>query len=92
MREEQRENTETFGERHTDDGLNEDFAGCAGIATDGFSGFLTDQTDANCGAEQTESAGDIAGDFSEEDVHVLWMVVVAIVAVRTRSTLPTKNS
>jgi len=68
--EEQRENTETFGERHTDDGLNEDLTGRAGIATNGFGGFLSDQTDAESGTEKTESAGDIAGDFSEEDVHI----------------------
>jgi len=69
--EEQRENAETFGERHPDDGLHEDLAGRAGIATDSFSGFVADHADADGGAEQTESAADVTGDFSEEEVHVL---------------------
>ena len=67
---EQRENAETFGERHTDDGLNEDFARGAGIATDGFGGFGADETDADGGAEETECASEIASDFSED--HVLY--------------------
>ena len=40
------------------------------------------------GAEETESAGDITGNFSEEEVHIFILVVVAVVAVRTRGTLP----
>lgn len=68
LSEEQRENTETFGEGHTDDGLNEDLAGSARIATDGFSGFLADETDADGGTEETEGAGDVASNFSEEEV------------------------
>jgi hypothetical protein len=90
FREEQRENAEAFRERHADDGLDEDLAGRAGIATDGFSGFLADETDAEGGAEKTESATDIAGDFSD-DGHVVDLVVVAVAAVRTRSTLPAIN-
>ena len=60
---------QTFGERHTDDGLDEDLAGSAGIAADGFGGFVADETDAEGGAEKTECAGDVASDFSEEDGH-----------------------
>ena len=89
--EEQRENAETFGERHTDDGLHEDLAGRAGIAADSFSGLVADETDADGGAEQTERAGDVtrnACGFSEEEVHIWWMVLVAVAAVRTRGTLP----
>src|SRR3954468_21550929 len=71
LREEERENAETFGERHTDDGLDEDLAGGGGIATDGFRGFLADKTDADSGAEQTEGRADITadGNFCEECVH-----------------------
>ena len=89
MSEEERENTKTFSEGHSDDGLDEDLAGRAGITTDRFSGFLTDQTDAESGTEKTESAGDIAGDFSEDNVvHSVVDLLVAVAAVRTRSTLP----
>ena len=43
--EEERENAKTFGERHTDDGLDKDLTGCAGIAADCFSSLLQlDQT------------------------------------------------
>ena len=86
---EQRKNAETFSESHTDDGLDKDLARCAGITTDRFGGFLTDQTDAESGTEKTESGGDIAGDFSEDDiVHSVVDLLVAVAAVRTRSTLP----
>ena len=60
--EEERENAETFGERHTDDGLDKDLAGSAGIAADGFGGLLADETDADGGAEETKGAGDVASD------------------------------
>ena len=72
--EEQRENAETFGERHADDGLDEDFAGRAGIAADGLGGLVADHADADGAAEETESAGNVAGHaggFCEEEVHVL---------------------
>jgi hypothetical protein len=74
--EEQREDTETFGERHTDDGLDEDLAGSGWIATDGFSSFLADETDANGGAEETECAGDVALDFSDDVDHVVGVFVL----------------
>ena len=71
--EEQREHAETFGEGHTENGLNEDLAGRAGITTDSFSGFGADHTDADGGAEETECAGDITGDPGgldlSEDFH-----------------------
>jgi hypothetical protein len=91
--EEQRENAETFGERHTDDGLNEDFARGAGIATDGFGGFGADKTDADGGAEKTECASDVAGDtggcYFSEDRHgyIYWLVGVPPCALV--GTLPT---
>jgi hypothetical protein len=75
--EEQRENTETFGERHTDDGLNEDFARGTGVATDGFGSFGADEADADGGAEETECASDVAGDggFSEDGhgSYIYWL-------------------
>ena len=92
MREEERENAETFGERHPDDGLDEDLAGSAGIAADGFRGFLADKADADGAAEKTEGRGNVAGEFSEEEVHVLVVVLVAVAAVRTRGTLPAVKS
>jgi hypothetical protein len=64
LRQEQRENAEAFGERHSDNGLNEYFAGCAGIAADGFCGFEADEADAESGAEQAKCSGDIASDSS----------------------------
>jgi hypothetical protein len=86
---EQRKNAETFCEGHADDGLDQDLTGRAGITTDRFRGFLTDQTDAESGTEKTESAGDIARDFSEDYVvHSVVDLLVAVAAVRTRSTLP----
>ena len=89
--EKQRENAEAFRERHADDGLDEDLAGSAGVTTDGLGGLLADETDADGGAEETERAGDVARDFSEDDGHVVDLVVVAVAAVRTRSTLPAIN-
>jgi hypothetical protein len=64
--EEQREDTQTFGESHTDDGLNEDLTRCAGIATDRFNGLEANESYADCGAEETETASDVSGDFSYE--------------------------
>lgn len=69
--EEQREHAETFGEGHTDDGLHEDLGRGAGIAADGFGGFGADHTDADGGAEKTESGGEVAVDFSEDGGHVV---------------------
>ena len=89
LREEEREDAETFGERHADDGLDENLAGSAGVATDGFSGLLADETDADGGTEETERAGDVASDFSDDGIHGVDGFVVAVAAVRTRSTLPT---
>lgn len=74
-REEECENAETFGERHSDDGLNEHFARGSGIAANRFGGFEADKADAESGAKQTESAGHIAIDFSDREVHVdgVWL-------------------
>ena len=47
---EQREQTEAFGERHGQDRLDEDLAGGAGIAADGFASFDADEADADGGA------------------------------------------
>ena len=89
---EQRENAETFGERHTDDGLNEDFARGAGIAADGFGGFGADQTDADGGAEETECASDIArnADCSgfSEDRHGGYFLLVGVPPCARVGTLP----
>ena len=92
LREEEREDAETFGERHTDDGLDEDLAGRAGVAADGFGGLLADETDADGAAEETEGAGDVTSEFSEDRIHVVDLVVVAVAAVRTRGTLPAVKS
>lgn len=84
LSEEQREHAETFSEGHTDDGLHEDLGSGTGIATDGFGGLGADEADADGGAEETEGAGDVASDFSEDDgVHVVDVFLVAVAAVRT---------
>lgn len=81
--EEQREHAETFSEGHADDGLHEDLGRGAGIAANGFSGLGADHTDADGGAEKTESGGDVAVDFSEDGGHVVDVFLVAVAAVRT---------
>ena len=81
--EKQRENAETFSEGHTDDGLDEDLGGGAGIAADGFGGFGADHTDADGGAEKTECTGDVAVDFSDDGGHVVDVFLVVVAAVRT---------
>ena len=63
-----------------------------GVATDGFSGLLADETDADGAAEETEGAGDVASKFSEDGIHVVDGFVVAVAAVRTRGTLPAVKS
>ena len=86
-REEERENAETFGERHSDDGLNENFAGSGRITTDSLSCLLSDKSDADGGAEQSKRAGNVAGEFSDDGDHVVsffcWLSTV-----RTPGTLP----
>ena len=76
--EEQSQDTETFGERHTDDGLNEDFAGGSRIPADSFGGFLSDEADADSGAEQSKRAGNIAGEFSDGGDHCGGLLLLAI--------------
>ena len=59
-------------------------------AADRFGGLLADESDADGGAEETERAGNIASDFSEDGSHdVVDLALVAISAVRTLGTLPT---
>src|SRR5690349_892007 len=60
-----------FGQCHTDDGLNEDFARCTGIAADALNGFGADETYANGGGETAERALDAPCDFSDVD-HVIY--------------------
>ena len=91
LSEEQGENAETFSERHTDDGLNEDFAGSGGITADSFGSFESDQTDAESGAEKTKRAGDIAGEFSDGE-HRWWYYFVVGCRRAHVSTLPTVNA
>ena len=74
--EEQSQDTKPFGERHTDDGLNEDFAGGSRIPSDRFGGFLSDEAHADGGAEQSKRAGNIAGEFSDGGDHCGGFVVV----------------
>ena len=95
LAEEQRQDAETFGERHTDDGLNEDLAGSGGIATDGFGGFEADETDADGGAEEAEGTREITGDAGGsgglgDDVDHGMEVSIGCCcsAVRARGTLP----
>lgn len=92
LREEERENAETFGKRHSDDGLDEDLAGGGRIAADRFSGLEADQTDADGGAEETKRTGNIALQFSEEGDHG-WLFLFCgwKTAVRTRGTLPAEK-
>ena len=67
---EQREQTEAFGERHGQDGLDEDLAGSAGVAADGFASAEADEAD----ALSQDDAGDEAAsthlepDNNEEDI------------------------
>ena len=58
LSEEQREQAETFSERHTEDRLNEDLARSAGVAADGLNGLGADHTDG-------DSSGDEAGRGSD---------------------------
>lgn len=84
--ENQGENSQTFGQRHADDGLNEDLGGSAGVAADGFSGLEADKADTEGGAEHAETDGDVAGnasggsrDFSsEEEVHWMWCFILLL--------------
>ena len=59
-----------FGQGHADDGLDEDFSGCAGVAADTFDGFGSDQTDANGGGQTAEGSLNAPGDFSDVDHDV----------------------
>ncbi len=81
--EEQRKDSETFSEGHTDDGLNEDLGSGAGIAADGFGGFGADHTDADSGAKKTECTGEVAVDFSDDGGHMVDVFLVVVAAVRT---------
>src|SRR5436190_24323422 len=69
--EDERTNAQAFGERHADDGLDENLARSSGIAANGFSGFEADETDAQRAAEETERGADVALEFSD-DVHVMF--------------------
>lgn len=71
LTEEQGVERDGFGQRHADDGLDEDFAGSAGIAADAFNGLGSDETDADGGGETAEGALDAAGDFSDDWDHVM---------------------
>jgi hypothetical protein len=75
-----------LGEGHADDRLNEDLAGCAGIAADALDGFGTDKADANGGSETAKCGVNATGDFCDCEDHVVFRLVVS--AVRTRGTLP----
>jgi len=61
-----------FGQCHTDDGLNEDFARSTGIAADALNGLGTDETYANGGCKTAERALDAPCDFSDVD-HIIFL-------------------
>src|SRR4051812_3807433 len=67
---EERVERDRFGERHAENGLDEDFDGRARIASNAFDGFGADEAHAYGGGETAESALDAAGDFSEYWDHV----------------------
>src|ERR1051326_8426301 len=69
LHEEDRIERDGFGERHADDGLDEDFAGSAGIAANAFNGLGADETDADGGGEAAERDVNTAGHFREGEVH-----------------------
>src|SRR5688572_7883093 len=89
LAEEQRVERDRFGQSHADDGLNEDFAGCTGIAADALDGLGADESDANGGREAAERALYAAGDFSDDWDHGGCILVGCVAAVRTLGTLPT---
>jgi hypothetical protein len=76
LSENQCEKAKTFGQRHTEDGLNEDFAGSGGITTDRLSGFSTDDTDGDSAAEKTGSGSDVTRDFSKDHVDGVLIIFV----------------
>jgi hypothetical protein len=73
---EEGEEAETFSQRHTEDGLNEDLAGGGGITADSFSGFGADKTDSDGGGDKTGGARDTTSDFCED--HVMGGLVVFV--------------
>ena len=90
LAEEQSVKRDGFSQCHTDDGLNENLTGCAGITANGFDSLCADETDANCGCETAECALDAARYFSDVD-HSGYVFVGCIAVVRAESTLPTGN-
>src|SRR5688572_10161914 len=92
LAEEQRVEGDGFGERHADDGLNEDLAGSAGIASDALDGLGADETDTDGGGEAAEGALNAAGDFSDDWDHVDCILFGCVAAVRTLGTLPAVNA
>jgi len=66
LSEDQSQKAETFSERHTENGLDEDLAGCGRITTNGFSGLGADNADSDSAAEKTSSSSDVTTNFSED--------------------------
>jgi hypothetical protein len=69
LAEEQRVEGNGFGQRHTDDGLNEDLAGCAWVTADSFDGLGADEAYANGGGETAERALNATTDFCDGEGH-----------------------
>jgi len=66
LTEEESVERDSFCQCHTNDGLDEDLNGSAGIAADGFNSLRTDKTYAKGGTKAAKSALDATGDFSDE--------------------------
>jgi len=75
LAEEQRVERDRFGQRHTEDGLNEDLAGRAGIAADGLDGLGADHRYADGGGDASESTLNITSDFCNDVDHVVIFLV-----------------
>ncbi len=77
--------TETFCQRHTEDGLNEDLAGSGGITADSFGGFGANETDSESSGEYTSGTGDVTGNSGLSDlseyVHDFILFVLSVVHV-----------
>lgn len=73
---EDREEHDTFDKRCKNDGEGKDVTSSTWVATGSFSGFRAEETDADSGGEGSGSNVKVAGDFSEECVHisVVWFV------------------
>lgn len=80
--EEQRVERNGLGKRHANNGLHQDFAGCPGVAANGFNGFITNNGNTNGGGSAAngtlQCVVNITFDLGEYFDHFLLCVDVLI--------------